>query len=275
MTIKRIGCIMALLMTAFLMRPAPAKADLALTPVRVVFEGRERSAIVELLNLTDHTNTYRMQWLHMKAKPEGGYETEFLKGPDTDPHSVANMVIFTPRQVTIEPHGHQVVRLSLRRPADLPPGEYRAHMALIRVANDEVSQDPNAKGVELSMNVNIGFSIPVIVRSGDDKNLKVSLNAPKLELLSNKKPSLKLDVTRDAGTFSSYGSLKVLWQPPKGAEKEIGELNNVALYPEIKQRHVNIPLNDNPTSGTVKVVYLGKYESDGKTWAETTFPIGK
>ena len=253
-----------------------AMADLTITPVRVVFEGRDRSAVVELINETDHVNTYRMTWVHMKAKPEGGYEMDNLKQEDKNPFSVDSMVVFTPRQVTIEPHGHQIVRLSLRRPENLPAGEYRAHMAMTRMANEEKHpQDPAAEGVELSMNVNLGFSIPVIVRSGDDKDLKISLNAPKLQIGPNKKPELYIQVNRDAGKFSSYGTLKVSWQPPKGAEKEIGVLSNVALFPELPQRQVIIPLRDNPTSGSLKVVYLGKYESDGKTWAETTFPIGK
>lgn len=275
MTARKLEFFVAMVMAAFVMLPGSAKADLSITPVRVVFEGRDRSAIIELLNLTDHTNTYRMTWLHMKAKPEGGYETENMKTDDKDPHSVSNMVIFTPKQVTIEPHGHQVIRLSLRRPADLPFGEYRAHMALIRMASSlQETRDPNAKGIELAMNVNIGFSIPVIVRSGDDKDLKVSLQLPKLEVVRNK-PSLKVDIHRDAGIFSTYGELKVMWQPAQGTEKQIGTLNNVALYPEIQERHVIIPLTDNPTSGTLKVVYVGKLESDGKTWAEKSFPIGK
>jgi hypothetical protein len=256
--------------------PSQSRADLTITPVRVVFENRDKSAIVELLNETDHTNTYRMKWITMKAKPAGGYDTA-MDADEKDPHSVAHMVIFTPRQVTIEPHGHQVIRLSLRRPADLPPGEYRAHMAMVRMAdqsNPHDAQDPNAKGIEFAMNVNIGFSIPVIVRSGDDKDLKVALNAPKLAM-HGKKPALDIDVDRISGKFSSYGTVQVLWQPPKGEQREIGIVNNIALYPEVQQRHLSIPLKDNPTGGSLKVVYLGKYESDGKTWAETSFPIGK
>ena len=37
----------------------PAHADLTITPTRIVFEGRDRSAIVELINTTKRTNTYR------------------------------------------------------------------------------------------------------------------------------------------------------------------------------------------------------------------------
>jgi hypothetical protein len=188
------------------------------------------------------------------------------------------MVVFSPRQVTIEPHGHQLIRLSLRRPADLPPGEYRSHLSMTRIANAlRPAYDPHQKGVTMALYANLGFSIPVIVRSGEDKDLKVSLINPKLTMSHNTPPApvLHLDLNRDAGKFSTYGSLKVLWQPPKGEEQQIGILNNVALYPEVQQRHVEIALNQNPTSGTLKVVYLGKLESDGKTWAETSFPIGK
>lgn len=276
MTRKIISFIAAL--AAFLFFPAvTAKADLSITPVRVVFEARGRSAIIELINMTNRTNTYRMSWLMMKPTENGKYEM-LPAGNEKDPHTVPNMIIFTPRQVTIEPKGHQVIRLSLRRPADLPPGEYRAHLTMTRLANDEKQreQDPAQKDMSMALNVNLGFSIPVIVRSGEDKDLRVSLTSPKLGLSPNKKtPVLDVDLKRDAGKFSSYGTLKVFWQPLKGAEQEVGTLDNVALYPELKHRPLSVPLKENPTSGSIKVVYLGKYESEGKTWAEKTFPIGK
>jgi fimbrial chaperone protein len=256
--------------------PVAARADLTITPVRVVFQGRDRSMSVELLNITDHTNTYRMGWLEMKADDKGGYS--LLPADDKNPNSVSNMVVFSPRQVTIEPHGHQVIRLSLRRPADLPPGEYRAHLSMTRIANAlPPVADPHQKGVTMALYANLGFSIPVIVRSGEDKGLKVSLINPQLAMSHNTPPApvLHIDLNRDGGKFSTYGSIKVLWQPAKGEEQQIGLLNNVALYPEVQQRHVEVTLNQNPTSGTLKVVYLGKLESEGTTWAETSFPIGK
>ncbi len=265
-----------MLSIALLAFPSAAKADLTITPVRVVFQGRDRSMSVELLNTTDHTNTYRMGWMEMKANDKGGYD--MLPADDKNPDGVPNMVIFSPRQVTIEPHGHQIIRLSLRRPADLPSGEYRAHLSMTRIANAlPPVADTHQKGVTMALYANLGFSIPVIVRSGEDKDLKVSLINPKLAMNHKTPPApvLLIDLNRDAGKFSSYGSIKVLWQPPKGEEQEIGILNNVALYPEIQQRHVEIALNQNPTVGTLKVVYLGKLESEGTTWAETSFPIGK
>ncbi len=143
------------------------------------------------------------------------------------------MVIFTPRQVTIEPNGHQTIRLSLRRPADLPDGEYRSHLGMIRLARQGPERpDPNAKSIDMDFRVNLGFSIPVIVRSGQDDALKISLTNPKLEMSKSTRPIplLKIDVHRDAGKFSTYGQIDVYWTPSKGSEKKIGSTSNVALY---------------------------------------------
>jgi hypothetical protein len=159
----------------------------------------------------------------------------------------------------------------------LPPGEYRAHLTFIRMADNKPPppQDPNAKTMSMQLNVNLGFSIPVIVRQGEDKALKVALMNPKMEL-EGTGSVLKVDITRTAGTFSTYGEIHAYWKSPKGDEKEIGKMNNVALYPELKTRNIIIPITtkDNIAGGTIRMVYTGKYESEGVTWDEKTFPVG-
>ena len=275
---RKIYAFLTLLLMGLLIPVQEAWADLTITPIRVVFGPRDRSASVELLNLTDNTNTYRFGWLLLKATPQGRYEqVPASKVSDNDPYGVQNMIIFTPRQVTIEPHGHQIVRLSLRRPSDLPPGEYRAHLSMTRLANQEtfLPHDPNAKSLDLALNANLGFSIPIIVRQGEDKDLKISLSNPRLEA-RGKYTALKVDINRVAGKFSSYGTVNVFWKPPKGDEKQIGTLANVALYPELKTRPMDIPLTTTDTikGGKIRVVYIGKLEADGITWDEKTFPVG-
>lgn len=269
-----------LALSALLLMPQPAQAlgDLTITPWRIVLQARDRSAGIELLNTSNETHTYRMNWILLKATSHGTYEpVSYDKAKDKDPHSVPNMIVFSPRQVTIEPHGEQIVRLSLRRPADLPPGEYRAHLTFVRMADNRPppAQDPNDKTMSLALNVNLGFSIPVIVRQGDDKSLKVTLTNPKLQLQGNS-PVLKLDITRLTGTFSTYGEVHAFWQSPRGGEKEIGMINNVALFPELKTRTIEIPIKtkDNIAGGTLRVVYTGKYESDGVIWDEKKFSVG-
>lgn len=275
---RRILALFALL-SAMLLMPQSAQAlgDLTITPWRVVFQSRDRSASVELLNTSNSVHTYRIGWTLLKATKEGRYEQiPYDRNKDKDPHSVPNMLIVSPRQVAIEPHGDQIVRLSLRRPPDLPPGEYRAHLMFIRMADERPeAQDPHAKTISMSIKVNLGFSIPVIVRQGEDKALKVSLQSPKL------KPGiggavLDVDLHRDAGTFSSYGTVSAYWKPPKGSEVKIGELSNIALYPEVPTRHLVIPLlkKYNIVGGFIRIAYTGNLEADGITWDEKTFPVG-
>ena len=274
----RIFAFFVLFVTSLLIpRQADALGDLTITPWRVVFQTNDRSAAVQLLNTSDEAHVYRMGWLLLKATAKGGYEpVPYDRDKDKDPHSVPNMTVLSPKQVTIEPHGLQVVRLSLRRPADLPPGEYRAHMTFTRMAHDKhIPKDPNAKAVSLALDVNLGFSIPVIVRQGEDKDLKVDFFEPQLKQEKNYSVLL-LELTRVAGKFSTYGTIHAYWTPPKGGEKEIGMINNVALFPELKSRHIQVPITtkDNIVGGKIRVVYEGKYESNGTTWAEKTFPVG-
>jgi fimbrial chaperone protein len=276
---KRLFVFLAIFVTGLSLIATEARADLTITPKRVVFSARTRSTEVILLNVTDHANTYRLGWQMMKALPDGKYKMmPYNRDTDKDPHSVPNMVVYSPRQVTIEAHGHQTIRLSLRRPADLPPGEYRAHLEMTRLAPAEPlhRSDAHAKTLSMELDVNLSFSIPVIVRQGEDKALKVSLSDPKLRLADNG-AVLDVNINRDAGAFSSYGDVNVYWQPPKGKEILIGSLDNVALYPEVKSRQVSVQISakENLSAGTIRVAYIGKLEAEGTTWAERTFAIGK
>jgi P pilus assembly chaperone PapD len=272
-----------LVMGAFLLAAAPAKADLMIAPLRVVFKNRDRSAIVSIINTSVHVNTYRVGWEVMRAGADGKYVR--VKTDDKDPFSFNKMVIFSPRQVVINPGEHQVVRLSLRRPADLPPGEYRAHLMFTRLppdksrknARDEGRTGIKKKGAGTTLDINLGFSIPVIVRNGSD-DTHVELSQPKFEMVTSGKkiePVLSLSLDRVSGVFSTYGSVRVFWKQPGKEERRVGILNNVALYPEMKHRDLKVSLMElGIKGGTIRVVYEGKYESQGVIWDEKTFPVG-
>jgi P pilus assembly chaperone PapD len=275
---KKLFTFFTIFVISFLLIPMEtAQAALTITPWRIVFGSRDRSATVELLNTSDETHTYRLGWMILKATADGQYRlVPATRESDKDPHSVANMVIVSPRQVTIEAHGEQVIRLSLRRPSDLPLGEYRAHMTLTQLADKTPPQkDPNAKTMDLSLKVNLSFSIPIIVRQGEDRDLKVFLSNPMLKV-QNGATFLNLDLNRISGKFSSYGTINVFWTPPGKSEQKIGTQGNIALYPELKSRHIMIPITakDRISGGKIRVVYDGALEADGTKWAENTFPVG-
>ena len=106
-----------------------AQASLLVSPIRVAFEGRERSHEIVLINSSSEVKTYRLAWQEKLALPSGGYKD--LTAEETVGYpSASKMLRFSPRQVTLKPNERQIVRLGLRRPKDLADGEYRSHLKL-------------------------------------------------------------------------------------------------------------------------------------------------
>lgn len=256
----------------------PARAEVSVSPLRVVFGPRERSQDVTLLNLSDKRNTYRMDWVYNKMNVNGAYERqESSLTPEMD---VAKSIVFSPRQVTLPPNSRQKVRLSLRRPENLPDGEYRAHLVFTKLADTgPASEAPGSRGQsgqDIKLNVNLGFSIPVIVRQGDyDAN--VTISDPKfipVGQTKSGKPQLQLKINR-TGKQSALGEVRIFWDRAEDPNKFIGRLDNVAVYPEMPYRIINIDLNEgNIPSGNLTVKYYSDGEDKNRVLAELKIPVG-
>ncbi|HRQ60129.1 MAG TPA: hypothetical protein PLO23_01200 [Alphaproteobacteria bacterium] len=244
-------------------------------PIRVLFDDRERSEELTIINTSKRTNTYRLEWGYRRMKEEGGYEQ--LEAPLDATFDAEKSLIFSPRQVTIAPGENQRVRLSLRRPADLPDGEYRAHLLMKRVSdgNEPRTGVVTDSGISAQMGTNVGFSIPVIVRQGAYDAGAVISDPEFVPPANPAQPhSLHITVTR-TGIHSVAGSFKVYWTPPGQEERFVGEINNINIFHEITKRRVGIVMHEaNITSGTIRIVMEGIDEMRGTIIDEKTFPVG-
>jgi P pilus assembly chaperone PapD len=231
-----------------------ASAHVIISPQRFVFEDRVRSHTVLLINGDTKKHTFRLGWRVMKMDETGQYER--TKKPDpNDPFGVDKMVVFTPRQVTLEGGAKQSVRLSLRAPANLPPGEYRAHLLFDELA-DEDQATHQGEGQSLNIKLQVSVTVPVIVRAGALKNDAVTIDAPKL-VQQGETPTLRLDLGHPPGQRSVYGLVTVKTQD----STRVGLLTNVAIYPEMSKRIVHVPLTHPLPAGTTVTV---SYEGDGE-----------
>lgn len=257
---------------------AATRADLMITPIRAVFDGRDRSKVITLINTSNKTRTYRMGWVLYTLNDQGNYEeVETLTGPDGKDRSAMEMIRFSPRQVTIEPQGRQRIRLSLRRPADLEPGEYRAHLSITRLADDGVDNlNSSRQGASTVMKLNLAFSIPVIVREGD---LQPNVEMQSPEFVNTVKdgkadPKLYFKLVNKGSEVSSYGQVKAYWTPSSGQTEEVGLLNNVSLYPENESRNYSIRIKKNSLSnGILTLVYSGQEEYKDVIFDKKSFNI--
>lgn len=272
MSLKRFLVVSA--MVCFILLTAgQSSATLMIAPLRVVFEDRARSATIALLNTGNKTRTFRIGWKLMKMDEDGKYHDIPLD--DTDPFTVPKMVVFSPRQVTIEPNGRQNIRLSLRRPANLPAGEYRGHLTLIALPDDESrgSLEAPRRGMEIMLNVELGFSVPVIVRVGPRDGAEVKIESPALSLADAATGAQQVDavLTHKEGSQSSYGRVRAFNQQGE----QIGMIDNIALYPEQSKRNIHIILQQKAQPGShIQLVYEGTSEYIGETFAKKDIVVG-
>jgi len=263
MAMKRMSSLICLFILLQLLISS-VSANLMLAPQRVVFGERDRSASVSLINTSNKTTTYRLHWVQKKQTINGDYID--LPSDSNDVPSAAPMLRFSPRQVTLAPGEKQTVRIALRRKQGLTHGEYRSHL-LFQALPQENENIQSGSGAHIKINLLLGFAIPVIVRQG---KLQAQAKINRVEItktIENGKAfyGARIAVQR-SGPHTAYGTLKVHWKSRLNQNyKQVGILNNVALYPENNVIQYHAGLKDfNPTNGQIKVEYIGRKEFEGK-----------
>jgi len=234
----------------------PALARVDILPHLLVLEGRDRSTEVIILNLEEGKNEFKVGLLNYKQDEEGLYET--LETPLSDLFDPADIVRISPTNFTLDQLGRQKVRIALRKPADLPEAEYRFHL----LATGYEVKDPSTKAKEdtaVSVDINVGVAIPVIVRHGDNFSATGKLKDFKLidpSETRSKKPELAFTATRE-GNASTLGRVSVSWAPAgSDVYEEIGFITNFNLFTEINQRSGSIALDKVPSGkGILRVLY--------------------
>lgn len=248
---------------------APAVADLMIMPVRVVFKDRDRMKSITLANTSEKEAIFRFSFYHQKQNENGSY-TNLPEAPG--PYDLSKMLIFSPRQVDLPARGKQAVRLSVRRPENIPDGEYRTHMRMQRLSGNAESSGRGGPAVGVA--INVGFSIPVMLRKGTyDSTAKIS-NFKFIPSPDGAKPAkVRFDLNR-TGKYSTLGRVLIFWTPVGGKEQQVGIRNSVNIFPEINVRHMDIDLQDAGISGgKLRVIFEGDDADEGIKFDEKSFQL--
>ncbi|MDB5934021.1 MAG: hypothetical protein JWQ01_1365 [Massilia sp.] len=264
---------------ALLLRPQPARADLMLFPTRVVFEKNQRSAQVDLVNNGTEAATYRISLVNRRMSETG--ELQPADTPQDGELFATTMVQFSPRQVTLQPGTSQTVRVMIRKPADLTPGEYRSHLQFQRLPDAKGASSVETKGgdtneIGIFLNALVGASIPVIVRH-DDTSASVSLSHLAMQQsAAGAQPVLALQFDR-TGNRSVYGDVAVHFTPQGSAEQVVARAAGVAVYTPNALRRASVPLQPSPGTalahGTLRATYRERPEAGGALLAEATLVL--
>jgi P pilus assembly chaperone PapD len=281
-----------LLLILALLPAAPVAArtggNLLVLPSRLVFEGRDRSAEVTLINQGTAPAQYRVSVVEMRMTEQGGLEqaTELR----SDERSARDLFVYSPRQVRLEPGEAQTVRLQVRKPHDLEPGEYRSHLRfrLIPPPGATNAVEPNeggeAIGIELTPIFNV--VIPVIVRHGELSG-RAEIAGAELERPDGGPPTVVVGFER-RGRASVYGDLRIDYLPEGEGDSaeaiQVALQRGLALYTPNRRRSVDVPLalpdGVELGSGTLRITYrarperaAGERPEDAPLLARTDLPL--
>lgn len=270
-----ISCLFVFLIFAF---SASSYAGLLISPLQVVIDGRERYANIVLVNTTQNEATYRMQWEQLiQVQDKGGY----ILDADEEAMHLQDFAIFTPRQITLKPQEKQTVRVAVRRPADLPVGEYKSHLKFQIIDDGQVSNydfqspEPGKNEVRIGARVLASHSIPVVYRVGEH-DVNISILDPSFSINPKSgKMAIELPVER-SGTHGVIGLIEAYHAPHGGAEELISTLGNSSLYPEITRRYFKMITNVNGLApGNLRFVFKTAEgdASEQEVIAERVIPI--
>ncbi|MFC3783555.1 hypothetical protein GGR90_001345 [Sphingopyxis italica] len=245
--------------------PALASGDLLVAPTRVILDGSRGTEVV-LSNIGSAPATYRIS-LEIKRMTAAGGLDEIAEEKATPAERAAlDMIVFSPRRVTLPPNQPQVVRVGVRVPEGLPPGEYRAHMLFRAVPDTVPAESAEAKsastGVSIALTPIYGITIPVIVRVGDLGAEAVIGDAWVSEGADG--PAFNFDLSR-TGSRSIYGDIEVT-RP--GVAEPLLVARGIAVYPEVGARTVSLRVPDEVAAklkGPVRIRYSEDREIGGGT----------
>lgn len=243
-------------------------ANLLVSPIRVVMDEQIRTGEVTLLNTSNTTNSYTVDWIEYRQNQDDSYSVN-----QNNESPASRVLSYSPRRVTLAPQQSQKIRLRYRA-SRVEEGEFRSHLRMTALPPEKTEQDTQKTSV--SIRLQLSFDLPIIVRKGQGD---VSIGLGDIEVVpgikDNKRSMAKLKIPfLHSGEFSSTGSLRVVMQATPGAEiDQIGIINNLNVFPESPSVIKTIPLTlqDIPAGAAIKVTYEGSKEYKGRLFAEKVF----
>ena len=251
-----------------------AFANLLINPTRVDFLNDTRTTDVTLINTSQTTNTYRIEWAEKKVTENGQYQD--VTAAQAESLSIASkMLRFSPRQVTLKPNERQTVKLAIRRPQGLADGEYRSHLLFKALAPAEDKNQQDAKASSVSFNIVLSFAIPVVVTQGTAK-YDITINDAVINYNPQQKDgSVNVAISR-SGTNSVMSNINAFWTPTGGKEVLIAKTGDYNFWPEAKKVNVQLSWVGTEfakTDGKLRIVCEGTKNFRGKTFCDKTITV--
>lgn len=266
-------------------------ANLNITPKRVTFDPRRRTATVYIFNQGTTAATFDVALIDRAMLPDG----QIVAVSDTDGkpeakpvidkvRSAHGMLLVSPRRATLAPGQGQTIRLRVGSVPQNATGEYRTHLTVTTIPPPNVGttaeQAAGAAPNELRFQITsiFGLSIPAIIRVGEP-DVRAAIENAHLEYANvstdgradpKRTPIMVFDVVR-VGANSLFGNVEI--RPADKRAETIGIARGVGVYTEIDRRSMRVPLTRAPGAGEkLEVTFTDDDTSPGKLLATLQVP---
>lgn len=216
-------------------------SSLLITNTRILFDGRQRAAVVDLKNRGDSVGHYRIFFRNKRMLENGNIKD--VKTPREGEKPAESLIRYSPRRVVLGPGQGQSVRLMLRKPSDLPPGEYRSHLVFqgMPEAPAPFNEDGSEGGqLDIRFSPIMEYSIPVIVRHGNVW-ATASLGDFQITGMDRDPSSFKCRLNRE-GNRSLFGDIEVFLMSGGKTGHRVGFISGLAVYPPLAAREISVPV---------------------------------
>lgn len=255
------------LVFSFIFLSQNALADLLISPTRISFDERQRTAKVTVINSSKEYKTYRVIWSEKQSTVTGGYITL----PEPTDTSLSPMARLSPKQMRLAPGEKQTVKIAIRKPKDLAAGEYRSHLLFQALPNENTNNKSSIK-----INMIMSYSIPVVMRENAEIPTVTIKQASVTRNPETQRMQFNVKIKRDT-KFSSYGKLTAFYKSDANSpEEKVAEIGNLSIYSDVKNADVTLSLfsDKNITKpGSVLFKYTGADEYADATFAQYTMAI--
>lgn len=260
---------------AFVAAVAPARADLLVSPIRIVLTAENPEARVRVSNQSDQERRVHIRLIDLTATEDGGYRTPTLE--ERDATSAARILAVGPGDIVLAPNAAAETTIRIADPdiafAEDGPFELRSHLLFETGAASAAVRRAGGRLADLSLDMASGVSIPVLVR-GDSDTPTVAIADARFR----RRPDGALVLStliEGSGPLSPYGAIEVFWRGRSDvAPHRIGRVANITVYREAPSRTVETSLaEDDYADGVLTVRYVGAEEFTGVLFAERAFDV--
>ncbi len=237
MILKRAVALTITTTTIALLFASSAFARLSLTPLRVELNTTSKIQSVLLMNETADVTTYRIGFRYQTMTPTGE-----IKLATEEEHKlmqpIEQMVMFSPKQVTLQPKQTQTVKFTFRKIPTATLSEYAAYIVFQELDDSpiipQLSEQPDAGNVAIKVKPLFKISIPIFISDETSTSQKsAEINNMKIDKDLN---VIMFDIN-NVGQYSMTGRIVAKFFKGK---KMLGkfEQTNVSIPNPLKMRKI-------------------------------------